>query len=63
VARNSIDNAADIAVGVTVRNSGVGNPPDYIAPTVHIPAAVAPAGEHWVCDPLSPVRQKNKRLT
>jgi len=56
VTRNSIDNAADIAVGMTVRNSGVGNPADYIAPTVHIPAAVAPAGERWVCDPLSPMR-------
>jgi len=61
VTRNLIDNAVDIAVGVTVRNSGGGNPASYIAPTVHIPAAVAPAGERWVCDPLSPVRQK--RLT
>lgn len=55
---NLVDSAADTVEGLAMRNSGVGNPADYIAPTVHTPAAVAPAGVRWECDPPSPARQK-----
>lgn len=56
--RNPVDSVADTAEGLAVRNLGVGNPADYIAPAVHTPAAVAPAGVRWECDPRSPARQK-----
>lgn len=56
--RNPVDSAADTAEGLAVHNSGVGNPVDYIAPAVRTPAAVAPAGVRWECDPRLPARQK-----
>lgn len=52
--RNLVDSAAGTVEGLAVRNSGVGNPADYIAPAVHTPAAVAPAGVRWECDPRLP---------
>lgn len=55
--RNLVDSAADTEE-LAVRNSGVGNPADYIAPAARTPAAVASAGVRWVCDPRSPARQK-----
>lgn len=56
--RNPVDSAADTAGGVAVHNSGVGNPADYIAPAVRIPAVGVPAGVRLEYGLQSPARQK-----